>query len=207
VRGDIALRGWARVRAADLNFPLEEDAITAFSPALALDPRGSGKSHARDVITYTHGALAARINEAESIAHVDGTDDYSRFTLSSICDPLGCDLATRVATTMLAIEPPQYITGRISADYFRYGHGVDVSAHRDGFGTLVAIWVLSRIGDGGVSFLRTDLHDGHSDVMHTALSAGDLLIFRDEMFYHGVTPLLDGGSRDAMIFITLRDAK
>ena len=40
--------------------------------------------------------------------------------------------------------------------------------------------------------------------MRGALPAGSVLIFRDEMFLHGVTPLRDG-RRDALIFITLKD--
>lgn len=195
VHADITARGYALTTGRALGLPREADVIAALSPALEADPRGAGKLHARDVIGYRRGGV---LHECESIAHIDGTDDYSRFRL--------LELDARIwiaASKVLELIPPQLRreTGRMSADYFRYAPGTGSGAHQDGFGDLVVIWVLERTGTGAESFL-TDL-DGR-DVVRGPLSPGTLLIFRDEMFLHGVTELRSG-HRDALIFITLRD--
>lgn len=192
---DVTARGWALLTGAALGFPAEADVITALSPVLVPDPRGPGKLHARDVMAYERGdwlISGLTVAAADSIAHVDGTDDFSRFRLP-----------TGVALQALRLVPPSLGRpgGYMSADYFRYSAGAASAAHQDGFGDLVVIWVLARNGGGAESFLTT--LDGR-DVMRGPLAAGSVLMFRDEMFLHGVTPLKDG-SRDALIFITLKD--
>lgn len=189
-------RGWMVASARALGLPDERDVIAALEPALVPDPRGAGKLHARDVIDYDRRTGLTR--EADSVAHVDGTDDYSRFRL------LDAELRIRMmAAEVLILVPPELRrdTGRLSADYFRYSPGTRSDAHQDRFGDLVFIWVLDRNGDGAESFLIG--LDGR-DVMRGPVSAGHLLIFRDEMFLHGVTELTSG-HRDALIFITLKD--
>jgi hypothetical protein len=194
---DLLAHGWTVAAEDAIGLPDGRDVVWALSPWLAPDPRGPGKQHARDVIGYDRPKGVA-LHECESIAHVDGTDDYSRFRL--------LDLDARIslaAWRILGLVPPQLRrdTGRISADYFRYSPGTASAAHQDGFGDLVVIWVLDRNGDGAESFLTT--LDGR-DVMRAPVPAGGVLIFRDEMFLHGVTPL-KSGHRDALIFITLKD--
>lgn len=188
-----------------LGLPDERDVISAYSPALVPDPRGSGKLHARDVISYDRKAgphsESVSQSECESIAHVDGTDDYSRFWL---LDDIPPGRGRHPSGLVLDLVPPSLrrAAGRMSADYFRYTPYSDgAPAHQDKFGDLVVIWVLERTGGGAESFLMT--LDG-KDVMRGPVRAGDLLIFRDEMFLHGVTELA-GGHRDALIFITLKD--
>lgn len=185
-------QGCCIVPAGLLGLPPEQDVIAALSPALTPDPRGHGKQHARDVITWQGGV----VSEAGSIAHTDGTDDFSRFWLTA--DPRTAG-AARVMPDLLADGRE---SGRMSADYFRYSPGTESPAHQDGFGDLVAIWVLSRSGAGAENFLIT--HGGR-DVIRLELAAGMVLAFRDHMFLHGVTPLASG-QRDALIFITLKDA-
>lgn len=192
----IADQGWFVASARALGLPDERDMIAVLEPALKADPRGPGKLHARDVISYDRPKGVA-VRECESIAHIDGTDDYSRFRL--------LDLDVRIWTAVpkiLGIVPPELRrdTGCLSADYFRYSPGAGSAAHQDGFGDLVVIWTLDRSGGGAESFLTT--LDGR-DVMRGPLYAGSVLVFRDELFLHGVTPA--GGTRDALIFITLKD--
>jgi hypothetical protein len=194
----ILARGWALTSGTAIGLPSEADAIAALSPALAPDPRGPGKLHARDVIAYARGGQlpgGLAVTEAESIAH-GGADDFPRFRLLGAL-PGG-------APRILRLVPPQLAraAGLMSADYFRYSPGTRSGAHQDKFGDLVIIWVLDRSGGGAESFLTT--LDGR-DVMRGPLAAGSVLAFRDEMFLHGVTPLAAGGTRDALIFITLRD--
>lgn len=190
-------RGWVIANARSLGLPDERDVIAALEPALVPDPRGPGKLHARDAIGYSRPKGVA-LHECESIAHIDGTDDYSRFRLLEM-DSRIWTAASKVLGLIPA--PLRRDTGRMSADYFRYGPGAGSPAHQDGFGDFVVIWVLDRNCGGAESFL-TDL--GGRDIVRGPLSPGQLLIFRDEMFLHGLTPLRDG-HRDALIFITLKD--
>jgi hypothetical protein len=196
VHEDILGHGYALTDGDRLGLPDPADVAGALSPALVPDPRGPGKRHARDVIAWGGDALS----ECASIAHGE-IDDFSRFWL--LHDLPGAEL---VAQAVLGLVPRRLRrpAGRMSADYFRYSPGTESTAHQDGFGDFVVIWVLDRTGDGGESFLHS-LH-GYP-VLHRALAPGEILAFRDEMFLHGVSPLTGGGaSRDALIFITLKDA-
>ena len=195
VTEDLRERGWCLESSFVLGLPGEQDVIDALSWALAPDPRAPGKLHARDVIEYDRDT--GRTQEAGSIAHVDGTDDFSRFRL------LDCRLRIRVIAAELLITIPDELqrrAGRMSVDYFRYGPGTGTPPHQDEFGDLVFIWVLDRAGEGAESFLQT--LDGR-DVLRVPLAPGMVLAFRDDLFLHGVTSL--AGSRDALIFITLKD--
>lgn len=167
------------------------------------DPRGHGKQHARDMIRFHRGSPAhlATISEADSIAHVSPSgqviDDYSRMLL--LDQPHGA-LPSRI---LMLIPPPlRRDSGRMSADWFRYAGGTESGAHQDGFGDIVAICVMARSGEGGQSFLTRD----GTDVLRRVLEPGEILIFRDEMFHHGLTRLEPGASRDALIFIRLRES-
>jgi hypothetical protein len=126
-------------------------------------------------------------------------DDYSRFLL------LGSWLGRPLATGVLSLVPPGLGRrfGRMSVDWYRYSQGTDSPPHRDGFGDFVVIWVLDREGEGGESFLQ---HPDGGFALHRVLEPGEVLVFRDELFQHGLTPLGPGASRDAVIFILLRDA-
>lgn len=181
----------------------------ALSPYLADDPRGPGKQHARDVIRWSvprggiephmtgsvDGLLA--VEACESIAHTDMagrvTDDFSRMPLT--------ELAAGLAESVLSMIPPEARTpeGRMSADYFRYSHGTGSPPHQDGFGEWVAIWCLRLSGGGAESFLTR----AGRDVMRRALQPGEVLIFRDDLFEHGLTTV--DGERDALICITLKE--
>jgi hypothetical protein len=198
VHASLLAQGWAFSSSSGvLGFPLPGEVISALSPALVPDPRGAGKLHARDVITYDRLASLPYVQESDSIGHVDGTDDYSRFRLLDALPGEG------IAETVLELVPPELRrnSGRMSADYFRYSPGTGAGPHQDGFGDLVVIWTLDRNHGGAESFLTT--LDGY-DVMRAPLPADSVLVFRDELFLHGVTELASG-HRDALIFITLKD--
>lgn len=202
VHEDLESRGYAIATSKALGLPAEADVIAALSPSLAPDPRGPGKEHARDVIRFgrVEGCWPS-LTECASIAH-GGTDDFSRFRLleapQARIDPYR---SVPLANALLSLIPLDLRreSGSLSADYFRYSPGAGSSAHQDKFGDMVIIWVLDRNGSGAESFLTT--LDG-KDVMRGPLAAGTVLVFRDEMFLHGVTPLASG-HRDVLIFISL----
>lgn len=197
VHETVAAKGWIAASARSLGLPDERKVVAALSPALVPDPRGPGKLHARDVVSYERAGRGI-CRECESVAHA-GIDDFSRFRLADSTGFSGSLLAALVLD--LTPVPLRKPSGLMSADYFRYSPGAGSAAHQDGFGDLVVIWVLDRSGEGGESFLQTP--DGRG-VMRGPLPAGSLLVFRDEMFLHGVTPMASG-HRDALIFITLKD--
>lgn len=197
--------GWAQLSAATAGFPDEAGTIERLSPTLVNDPRGPGKMHSRDIIGYDRyrayddsapGWVGHNVFEKPSVAHVDGTDDYSRFWLLST--PGGHYTMKAVIGLCRPWLKPR---GFITADYFRYSPGVEVHAHRDGFGDIVIIWILNRKCEGANSFLIGV--EGH-EMVSTPLGTGEVLIFRDSLFQHGVT-MLTSGERDALIFITLKD--
>lgn len=194
--------GYALTTAAKLGL-CGADFAAAFGRHLKSDPRGPGKQHARDVVTYLRRADGVQVQEALSVAfrHPDGavTDDYSRMMI------LGHPAGKPVPAALLGLIPPDLArpSGKLSLDWFRYSPGTESAPHQDRFGDVVVIWVLGRHGDGAESFLLH--HDGRA-VFHKPLHEGDILIFRDELFQHGVTPLKgENAVRHALIAITLRD--
>lgn len=199
VHAELLEDGYALTTANDLGLPLGKSVVAALGSALTADPRGPGKLHARDVLSYVRSDLGTTVSEHGSTAH-GGVDDFSRFwALHDL--PRGGPAITR----LLDLVPPSLRrpAGRMSADYFRYSPGAGAGPHQDKFGDLVIIWSLDRDGGGAESFLTT--LDGQ-DVMRGPLAPGTILIFRDDLFLHGVTPLADG-HRDVLIFITLRDSQ
>jgi len=164
------------------------------------DPRGPGKQHARDMIRIGRGLVGLSLIEDDSIAHVgvsgEVTDDYSRMFL------LTHDAG--LVRAVLSMIPPalERTPARMSADWFRYAGGTESGAHQDGFGDIVVICVMARSGEGGQSFLTRD----GADVFRRVLEPGEILVFRDEMFRHGLTRLEPGASRDALIFIRLKES-
>jgi hypothetical protein len=196
ITGDLRERGWCLTDAAALGWPGPQDVLGAFSSALAPDPRGPGKRHARDVIRYSPGRLVPAGSITFTSAAGEAIDDFSRFDL------LGAWFGRAVASTVLDLIPAEHRleAGSLSADYFCYSAGVVSAPHRDGFGSYVVIWSLLRAGSGGESFLIRD----DQEVLTHALEPGEVLIFRDELFLHGVRAMRgEGARRDVLILITV----
>jgi hypothetical protein len=205
VHEDVLRQGWALTSATEMGLD-SAAAKTALSPALAPDPHGAGKMKALDVVTYERDGAHLMVAEAQSTAIAGVPGVSARCYLVRKPDgtpgtPMG-DLAARAALQMVPASLRR-ASGRMSATYLRYGPGAEATAHRDKFGDMVVIWVLDREGDGGESFLLTPSHE---DVFRRSLMPGEMVIFADELFLHGVTPMRgEGASRDALIFITLKD--
>jgi hypothetical protein len=194
IQEQLVNQGWALTTGAQLGWPAPEDMQAAFAGALADDPRGPGKQHARDVIRHHSGAMTSAASIAFTTASGEVIDDFSRIDL--LGPWFGKDAARQVLYLIPPAERPR--SGAISADYFRYSGGARSAAHRDGHGSYVAIWVLEQAESGGESFLITE----GGFVFKRALVADEVLIFRDDMFLHGAEPAQ--GRRDVLIFITLK---
>jgi hypothetical protein len=192
VHADVMKQGWAVCGSQSVSLPTESDVISTLEPSLVPDPRGPGKMHSVDIIDFTQDVML----ESPSTRHPDGTDDYSRFRL--LDDGLAIVPAVMARLIPAELHREDF---RLTAGYFRYTPGVMVVSHQDQFADLIFIWVLSREGSGGSSFLR-DLR--WQTVVEQEMPAGSIMVFRDEMFWHGLSPLEPGGSRDALIFTRLR---
>lgn len=189
--------GWAIT-----TFPTTGWARGMFESYLEKDPRGAGKMHARDVIEFRREeALAGAVSEitaSPSIAFVteqgNVIDDFSRMPMATFGQTLIRALLRLIPQEDLPMK------GRMSADYFRYSAGLSLGPHQDKFGRWVMIWCLSNdSAQGGESTLEA--LDG-SPVLRGQLQPGDLLVFDDEKFRHGLTTTQAG--RDVIIFITLK---
>lgn len=194
---DLMDHWWAVMRVSDVGMPPESQVIGAFSEHLRAqgsDAGTRGKLFARDVVEFSGDALS----ESKSIEiPVAGSGDNPRATV------LDANLGSMVSA-FLSLVPSelQRESGKISLTYFRYDDQVYVGPHQDQFGDIVAIWALARTSGGGANFLKA--HDW-SEVLSEELPAGNILLFRDEMFWHGFTQLAPGGSRDVLVFIRLKD--
>jgi 2OG-Fe dioxygenase len=86
----------------------------------------------------------------------------------------------------------------VQFDYFRNPAGVVVGAHRDGHDGTGIVWSLARECDGGETYLVADA--GERQVMQHPLVTGEVLIFDDTRFRHGVTEVTgDGAWRDVLV--------
>lgn len=194
VHTNLRRQGYALTTGAELGLPRPDEFLAAFEERLEQDPRAAEKKHARDVVQYDGMSL----RECDSIAFITDSgqvvDDFSRFRLLDF---------PGVAGKFLSLVPSELArsSGGMSADYFSYSMGAQVGAHRDGFGDFIIIWVLYRDGSGCENFL---VRDSGEPVLSRVLAGDEVLIFRDELFLHGITALA-GSRRDVLICITLRN--
>jgi hypothetical protein len=188
------------ISAADIGMPREEWVVTSFTGYLkpqGADVGTSGKTFARDVISYEYSDDSIQLSEAESIAiSCFGADEPRVWLLN---ENLGS-----IIIKFLSLIPAELRrnSGKVALTYFRYNDQVEVGMHQDQFGDVVAIWTLYRTAGGGASFLRTGTQE---EVLREELPSGSLLIFRDEPFWHGFTALAPGGTREALVLIRLKD--
>jgi hypothetical protein len=194
-------QGWFTTTSAALLGSSAAGIINELAGYLRDDHRGEGKQHARDVITYSRRQLMSlpsvvRFEEADNVAHIDGTDDYSRFLF------LDLYRGNRMVAAILGLIPDEARrdSGMVSVDLFRYGNGTWSAPHHDSFGEFIAIWVLRKTGTGGEnSLIRPDL----AIACQCELNEDDILIFREASFLHGLSPV--NGQRDALIFVVWKE--
>jgi hypothetical protein len=167
------------------------------------------RERARDVIRYAwhDGVLDLREHETITLtdrADIPGKREHSRVMLLE--DPQ----AEGLIRTFLELVPPEkrQSDGTFGVNLFRTHTDVVAKPHRDDE-QFIILYVLDRVGDGAESYLY-EAGDVARDGMVTAgpllkqqLNPGDIMIFDDERFRHGATPLLPppGGRarRDVLI--------
>jgi hypothetical protein len=173
---------------------------TYFNPTyLRHDPgdRPLDRHRARDVIRYWWlGDGCLRKEEFDKItitdrADIPGERDHARFML--LKDPQAAELVD----AFLGLVPPslRQLDGTFGVNLFRTYTDVVTKPHRDNE-RFVILYVLDRVGDGAVSYLyRPEDVTGAGEtaaepVLWRQLNPGQILIFDDERFLHGATPLI-----------------
>jgi hypothetical protein len=192
---------------------------------LAPDPKAPHKLHARDVLGYEkfQSVALGDPDSALSLWEQDSVrftfpvsalslweQDSVRFTFpdGTVCDYSRMPTLDRAEDTvreMMGLIPPEMLTrktGRVSLDYFRTRPSFALAPHQDQFGEWVLIYVLAREGDGGVSTL-SPVSAPNGFAVREPLAPGDVLLFKDDLFLHGLTQM--NGTRDALILIALND--
>lgn len=164
---------------------------------------------ARDVIHYERYEDHLDLQRHDVItitdrAGIPGKREHARVEL--LKDP---DAECLVRTFLDLVPPPRRRPrGTFGVNLFRTFTNVVTKPHRDNE-EFIIIYVLDRVGDGAETYLyRTEdvAEDGQpiaGPVLRQQLNPGDLIIFDDQRFQHGATPLVApvGGTphRDALV--------
>lgn len=163
----------------------------------------SDRKRARDVIRYEWDSSFDSVLLAENdniiIRRPNGDrDEYSRVWLLE--NPSGY----RFAVTVLSLIPEcwRHRSGTLGVNLLRTFTNVVTKPHQEHFGQFAGIWVINKAGDGAETYLY-DLFTPGRLVLKQVLTPGELVIFNDELFLHGTTPLkpVNGqAQRDAVNF-------
>jgi len=168
------------------------------------------RKRARDVIVYRWRDDYFDVTEHDTItitnrADIEGKRDHRRIEF------LRDREAQNMVGAFLSLVPPDLRSSEstFGVNLFRTFTNVVTKPHRDNE-RFVILYVLERDGGGGVSYLYRpeDVNDkGEATaepVFRLQLNPGQILIFDDERFYHGATPLIappgaETGRRDVVV--------
>jgi hypothetical protein len=151
------------------------------------------RKRARDVIRYRWREDHLDLREHDTITITDragivGQRNHRRVEL------LGDPEAAKMVQALLSLVPPvrRQNEGTLGVNLFRTFTDVVTRPHRD-YEQFVILYVLDRVGEGGESYLYNAAEEtpptGRSVLRHQ-LDPGEILIFDDERFVHGATPLI-----------------
>jgi hypothetical protein len=88
----------------------------------------------------------------------------------------------------------------VQLDYFRNIEGVVIDSHQDRHDGIGIVWALGRDCRGGEFYLAQTERPDSPLVMQHPLATGEVLIFDDQRFWHGVTEVRGGGAwRDVLV--------
>jgi hypothetical protein len=153
------------------------------------------RQRARDVIRYEWRDDDLQVREHETITITDragiaGKRDHQRVWL------LSDQQAEELVRRFLSLVPParRQREGTFGVNLFRtFTHVVEKPHHDDE--EFVILYVLDRMGGGAESYLYQpgDVPDAGppaaAPVLRQQLNPGEILIFDDNLFKHGATPL------------------
>jgi hypothetical protein len=150
------------------------------------------RERARDVIRYEWHGDELHLEEHDTIvltdrAGIPGKREHSRVRL------LDDAQAEDFVRAILALVPPhrRKPAGTFGVNLFRTFTDVVTKPHHDDE-ELIILYVLDRKGDGAETYLYGLPSEGKSacgPVLRQQLNPGEIIIFEDELFLHGATPL------------------
>jgi hypothetical protein len=153
------------------------------------------RKRARDVIRYYWRGEDLELREHETItitnrADIPGKRDHTRVMLLENAQ------AEELICRFLELVPPgrRQTDGTFGVNLFRTYTDVVTKPHHDNE-QFIMLYVLDRIGDGAESYLyrpRDVTKEGvtiRGPVFKEQLNPGEIMIFEDELFKHGATPL------------------
>lgn len=157
--------------------------------------RPANRMRARDVIRYEWRDKRLQLQEHDTITITDrgdmaGKRDHARVRI--LDDPQGVNLVR----ALLALVPPhrRQPDGTFGVNLFRTFTDVVTRPHRD-HEPFCVFYVLNRVGGGAETYLyrADDVTEQNKPtaepVFRRQLNPGDIIIFEDDLFKHGATPL------------------
>jgi hypothetical protein len=208
-------QGYALTNDRELGLPgrLREDFHQAYfnSSVLRRDPGDmpNDRHRARDVIRYRWRDGDLQVEEHETITITNrsgmaGRRDHARVKL--LDDPKAADLVR----ALLNLVPPgkRQADGTFGVNLFRTFTNVVTRPHCDDE-QFCLVYLIGRVGGGAETYLYksgdvTDRGEPTAKpIFRHQLNPGEIIIFEDDRFKHGATPLTapPGGSamRDAVV--------
>jgi hypothetical protein len=208
IRENLLIHGYATADDTMLGFPADfrdkltwayfnDEVLHSDIPDIPVD-----RKRARDVIYYEWHNSRQHLSEYEHITiknrgNIPGERKHSRVLL------LEDDYARNFIQACLSLIPTgrRHDRGTFGVNLFRTFTQVVTRPHQDNEEYII-IYVVGKIGTGAESYLyRAD--DPDKLVFSAALHPGEMLIFKDDLFLHGATPLVppDGqrAQRDALV--------
>ena len=162
------------------------------------------RRRARDVIRYQWRDDDLDVWEHETITITDrggmaGPRDHARVRL--LDDPRG----EAFVRALLALVPPfqRQSDGTFGVNLFRTFTDVVTTPHND-HEQFCVFYVLNRVGEGAETYLydagaTTGQAKWRAEpVLRHQLNPGEIIIFKDDLFKHGATPLIPPPGRTAM---------
>lgn len=154
------------------------------------------RERARDVIFYQRQEDNLELHEFDTItitnrAGIEGKRDHARVRL------LEDELAQEFVRTLLALVPPKsrQDEGTFGINLFRTYTNVVTTPHHD-YEQFIVTYVVDRVGEGAETYLyraedvREDGEIVGEPILRQQLNPGQMIIFEDEKFKHGATPLV-----------------
>ena len=208
IREKLLVYGYATADDSRLGFPedfrdkfawayFNDEILHSDVPDIPVD-----RKRARDVVYYEWHDSRLDLSEYENIliknrGNIPGERRHSRVLL--LDDDYACDFIR----TCLSLVPAErrHERGTFGANLFRTFTQVVTQPHQDSEEYII-IYVVGKVGTGAESYLyRADNPD--ELVFSATLHPGEMLIFKDDLFLHGATPLVPGdgqvAQRDAIV--------
>ena len=208
IRENLLVHGYATADDVILGFPADfrdklawayfnDEVLQSDVPDIPVD-----RKRARDVIYYEWHDSRLDLSEYENIliknrGNIPGERKHSRVLL------LEDNYAHNFIRACLSLIPTgrRHERGTFAVNLFRTFTQVVTRPHQDNE-EYIFIYVVGKIGTGAESYLyRADYPE--KLVFSATLHPGEMLIFKDDLFLHGATPLVppdgQGAQRDALV--------